>query len=84
MIPRQNLKNLVLNEEVCAAVKNGQFHIYAVKTIDDGIELLTGLSAGKRQADGTYPTGTVHHLVQKKLQQYTDTVVSLRNQADER
>ena len=84
MLPHQNIKNLVLSEEVCAAVKAGQFHIYAVKTIDEGIELLTGLPAGQRQADGTYPEGTIHHLVQKKLRHYTDTVVRLNKMADEK
>lgn len=82
MLPWQNIKNLVLNEEVCTAVASGQFHIYAVKTIDDGIELLTGLPAGQLQADGTYPAGTAHYLVQNKLQRYTETVVRLNKTAD--
>lgn len=84
MLPAQNVKNLVLNEEVCAAVEKGQFHIHAVKTIDEGIELLTGLPAGQRQADGTFPEGTIHHLVQKKLQGYTDAVIQLHKETDDK
>lgn len=84
MLPQQNVKNLVLSEEVCEAVRSGQFHIYAVRTIDEGIELLTDLPAGQIQADGTYTEGTIHHLVQKKLYDYTNTVVSLNKKADEK
>jgi lon-related putative ATP-dependent protease len=84
MIPYQNVDNLVLNEEVVEAVRSGMFHIYAVKMIDEGIELLTGMPAGQVQADGTYLEGTIHHLVQKKLQKYTDTVLRLNKKAEEK
>ena len=67
LIPYQNLRNLMLREEVVEAVRNEQFHIYAAKTIDEGIEVLTGVSAGERQKDGTYPEGTVNYLVDKRL-----------------
>ena len=67
MIPRDNVKNLVLNEEVTQAVRDGKFHIYAVTTIDEGIEVLTGVPAGDQNEDGTYPEGTIHYLVEKRL-----------------
>jgi len=67
MIPESNIKNLMLKDEIIKAVKEGKFHIWAAKTIDEGIELLTGKQAGGKQADGTYPVGTIHHLVDKKL-----------------
>ncbi len=67
LIPRQNVRNLMLNETVTRAVQEGQFHIYAIETTDQGIELLTGHPAGQRQPDGSYPPGTVHHTVQARL-----------------
>jgi len=68
MIPASNVQNLMLKEEVVDAVKAGQFHIYSVKTIDEGIEILTGIKAGERQKDGTFDDGTVNYRVDKQLQ----------------
>ena len=67
MIPHSNVQNLMLKGEVVEAVKEGRFHIYPVKTIDEGIEILTGVKAGARRPDGTYEEGTVNDLVQKRL-----------------
>ena len=67
IIPRINVRNLMLNESVIDAVKAGAFHIYAIETVDEGIELLTGTPAGEHQPDGTYPAHTVHHAVQARL-----------------
>ncbi len=72
MIPQQNIRHLMLREDVVKAVQDGQFHIYSVKTIDEGIGILTGVAAGERQADGTYPEDTVNYLVDKKLKEYAD------------
>ncbi|HEX7230190.1 MAG TPA: ATP-binding protein [Candidatus Binatia bacterium] len=72
VIPRANLRNLMLRSDVVEAVRQEKFHIYAVATIDEGIEVLTGLPAGQLQEDGTYPHGSVNDRVQKKLQAYTD------------
>jgi len=77
MIPYQNIDELTLNDEVIEAVRAGKFHIYPVKTIDEGIEILTGVPAGQPQPDGSYPEGTVHYLVNKKLQEYTDTLIKI-------
>jgi lon-related putative ATP-dependent protease len=74
IIPHQNVRNLALNDEVIEAVKEGKFHIYAVKTIDEGIEILTGKSAGEKREDGTYPEGTINYLVYEKLKKYARTV----------
>ena len=71
MIPRANSRSLMLRPDVVEAVKAGKFHIYAVSTIDEGIEVLTGISAGERTSDGSYAEGSVNHRVQKKLQQFT-------------
>jgi ATP-dependent Lon protease len=67
MIPRKNLKNLMLRQEVVDAVNKGKFHIYAVSTIDEGIEVLTGVKAGKKRKDGTYPKDSINYLVDRKL-----------------
>jgi lon-related putative ATP-dependent protease len=67
LIPYQNLRNLMLREEVVDAVRQGQFHIYAVKTIDEGIEVLTGVEAGQRKGDATYSEGSINFLVNRRL-----------------
>jgi lon-related putative ATP-dependent protease len=69
MIPESNVQNLMLKEEVVDAVKAGKFSIYSVKTIDEGIELLTGTKAGQRRPDGSFEEGTVNYLVDKQLRE---------------
>ncbi len=70
MIPVQNVDNLQLSDEVVEAVKNKQFHIYAVSTIEEGIEVLTGVPAGKKDKNGKFPAGTINYLVYEKLKKY--------------
>ena len=70
MIPVQNVNNLQLSDEVVEAVKNKKFHIYAISTIDEGIEVLTGVPAGKKSQDGKFPEGTINYLVYEKLKKY--------------
>lgn len=72
LIPAANEKNLVLNSKVSEAVKDGQFHIYSVETIDEGMELLTGKEMGEADNDGRYPEGTINHQVMKELDQLAD------------
>jgi lon-related putative ATP-dependent protease len=67
MIPHQNLHNLMLNDEVTQAVRDGIFHIWAVKSIDEGLEVLTGLPAGEADDEGNFPEGTVNYLVSRRL-----------------
>ncbi len=67
MIPSRNVRNLMLRADVRQAVADGQFHIWAVNTIDQGLELLTGVPAGELQEDGTYPDGTIHRRVADRL-----------------
>lgn len=74
MIPVQNIDNLQLSDEIIEAVKNKQFHIYSVSTIEEGIEVLTGVPAGKKDKDGKFPAGTVNYLVYEKLKKYAKTV----------
>ena len=72
MIPESNVKDLMLRKDVVEAVKKGEFHIYPVKNIDQGIEILTGMAAGERRADGTYPEGTINFLVDQKLKELAE------------
>ena len=70
MIPIQNVENLQLSDDVVDAVKNNKFHIYAISTIEEGIEVLTGVPAGKKDKDGKFPAGTINYLVYEKLKKY--------------
>jgi hypothetical protein len=62
----------MLREDVVEAVENGQFSIYAVSTIDQGIEILTDVEAGERGPDGQFPAGTVNRLVEDKLRSFAE------------
>ena len=70
MIPVQNVDNLQLSDEIVESVKNGLFHIYSISTIEEGIEVLTGVPAGKKDKNGNFPAGTVNYLVYEKLKKY--------------
>ena len=72
MIPVQNVDNLQLSDEIIEAVKNKKFHIYSVSTIEEGIEVLTGVPAGKKDKNGKFPAGTVNYLVYEKLKKYAN------------
>jgi predicted ATP-dependent protease len=72
LIPKQNLENLMLRKDVIDAVEKQQFHIYAIGTIDEGIELLAGVPAGKRDKKGRFKPETIHGKVEKRLQELTD------------
>ena len=72
MIPIQNMDNLQLSDEIIQAVKNKKFHIYSVSTREEGIEVLTGVPAGKKDKNGKFPAGTINYLVYKKLKKYAD------------
>lgn len=76
MIPYPNVKDLMLRDEVIQAVKDGQFHVWAVKTIDEGVEILTGVKAGMRKKNGSYPKGTINALVDEKLKLLADQLVA--------
>ncbi len=78
MIPHQNIDDLMLRKDVINTVKKGKFHIYSIKTIDEGIEILTGVKTGIRKKDGTYEEGTVNYLVDKKLQGFANKWKSFR------
>ena len=70
IIPKQNVRNLYLSDEIIDSVKKGKFHIYAISTIEEGIEILTGVPAGKKDRNGNFPLGTVNYLVHEKLKKF--------------
>ncbi len=72
LIPASNVRNLMLREDVVEAVTAGQFHVFPVRTIDEGIALLTGLEAGERGPDGTFPEGSINTLVQERLREMAE------------
>ena len=74
IIPHQNVKNLMLRDDVVEAVREGTFHVYAVKTVDEGLEILTGKPAGKANAAGVYPKGSVNHLIAKWFGELNDSM----------
>ena len=69
---RKNVPNLMLDEEVVTAVAAAQFHIWPIHTLDEGIELLTGVPAGRPDENGEYPADSVHSAVQERLLQLAE------------
>ncbi|MDZ7291205.1 MAG: AAA family ATPase [candidate division KSB1 bacterium] len=70
IIPHSNVRNLMLREDVVHAVAEKKFSIWSVNTIDEGIEILTGVPAGQREPDGHFPEGTVFHRVEQRLREF--------------
>lgn len=82
VIPEQNVRSLMLREDVVEAVEEGQFHIYPVRSINEGISILTGQEAGERQPDGTYPPGTVNYEVDKRLRELAERLKEFREEVE--
>lgn len=74
VIPQLNKDDLMLRKDVVEAIREGQFHIYAIRTIDEGIELLTGKQAGGRLPEGRYEEGSINFLVDEKLHAYAESI----------
>jgi predicted ATP-dependent protease len=83
IIPASNVDNLMLHEDVVAAVAEGKFHIWPVWTIDEGIELLTGIPAGVRDEDDNFPEGSVHYAVHMRLLELAKELKSFGDDDDE-
>lgn len=78
IIPRDNIKHLMLKDEVVQAVQDRKFHVWGIESVDQGIELLTGVPAGSRGKSGGYPVGTVNNLVDRKLRTYAERLREFR------
>ncbi len=74
LMPKSNVQHLMLSEEVVEAVKKGLFHIYPVESVDEGIEVLTGVKAGEARNDGSYEPGSVHYRVSKRLAEMAEKI----------
>ncbi|MBV7329241.1 hypothetical protein KFU94_13520 [Chloroflexi bacterium TSY] len=72
LIPIANVKHLMLRHDVVAAAQAGQFHIYPIQTIDQGIEVLTGVPAGEPDASGEYPVDSINRLVANRLAHFVE------------
>lgn len=72
VIPAANMRHLTLRDDVVEAIREGRFHIYAVETVDEGLELLTGQPAGRRGPDGVFPEGTIHRAVIDRLTEWAE------------
>lgn len=83
MIPATNVPTLMLNDEVVEAVRNGQFSIWQVHTIDEGVEILTGVPSGTRDERGNFPEGSVHRLVEERLREFAEAAMSFSRQVDD-
>ena len=79
IVPASNVDSLMVHEDVVTAVAQGKFHVWPVRTIDEGIELLTGIPAGELDADGLYPEGTVHYAVQNRLLELAEDLKTFGN-----
>lgn len=84
IIPKSNVQNLMLDEEVVQAVQEGKFHIYAVSSVDEAMEILTGIPAGKRKEDGTFEEGTINDLVDRKLRKALELLQRLEEKREEK
>jgi len=74
IIPDANVRHLMLSKHVVDAVQAGRFHVWSAGTVDDGIELLTGLTAGQRGPDGRFPEGTLHARIEQRLERWARIV----------
>jgi predicted ATP-dependent protease len=72
LIPKNNVQHLMLREDVIEAVSQAQFDIYPFETVDEAVELLTGVAAGERDASGKFPVDTVNYLVETKLREFAE------------
>ena len=80
IIPESNVDNLMLREDVREAVEAGKFHIYAVESVDDGIEILTGIAAGQRDKDSLFPEGSINRGVEDTLNRYSEIMQAFATQ----
>lgn len=84
LIPAANVKNLMLRADVVQAARDGRFHIYAVETIDQGMEILTGLLAGEPDENGRYPEGSLNHRVEALLAEMAEKVRAFSHPAEDK
>ncbi len=84
IIPRRNIKHLMLKQEVVDAVRDGKFFIYPIDKMEEGLEILTGMPAGELKEDSTYPEGTINYLVMKRLQEISDALEKKKDKEEDK
>ncbi|MEW6067383.1 MAG: ATP-binding protein [Nitrospirota bacterium] len=84
IMPEKNVKNLMLKKDVVEAVKEGKFSIYPIQRVEEGLEIITGMQAGKLRDDGTYPEGTVNYLVLKRIMEISEAVKEKKEEKEEK
>lgn len=84
IIPRRNIKNLMIKKDVVDAVREGRFTIYPIDRVEDGLEILTGMPAGELKEDGTYPEGTVNYLVVKRLAEISEALKEKKDKEEDK
>jgi len=83
LIPHSNIKNLMLKDEVIKEVESGNFSIYGIKSIDEGIEVLTNKKSGKRGKTGKFPKDTINFLIDEKIKDFTEKFNALSGKKDD-
>ncbi|MFH0933489.1 MAG: ATP-binding protein [Nitrospirota bacterium] len=84
IIPRRNIKNLMIKKELVDAMKEGKFTIYPIDRVEEGLEILTGMPAGALTEDGTYPEGTVNYLIVKRLTEISEAMKEKKEEEKEK
>ena len=84
LIPESNVPHLMLREDVVEAVRAGQFHLWAVRTIDEGMELLTGMPAGVPDAEGMYAENTINDRVMQRLAFFAESMKGFEEEEEEK
>ena len=82
LIPKSNVKNLMLRHDIVEASENGLFHVYPIETIDEGIEILTGIPAGELDEEGKYPVGSINRRVASKLNTFFRKTMAIHSQSE--
>jgi lon-related putative ATP-dependent protease len=83
IIPEKNERNLMLKRDVVEAVKQGLFHVWPIERVEEGITILTGMEAGERHPDGTYPAGTLFRKVDERLVELAEIVKKFSKEINE-
>jgi lon-related putative ATP-dependent protease len=84
VMPRKNVRHLMIKQEVVDAVKEGKFFIYAIDKVGEGMEIFTGLPMGELRDDGTYPEGTVNYLVAKRLAEISEAMKDKKEESKDK